>query len=189
MTRLFIALKIPSHVKRKILNYIKEIQSEDSDFSEKNYLKWESEDKIHLTLKFIGEVENNLVKKISDEINFIEKYDKFICRFTGFDFFFKNREPKILWLGLSTDDRIKELAYRLNDTLEKKFSVPAEKREFKSHLTLLRIRKKIDDSFIKKFKEFKIPAEEFIADEAALIKSQLLPAGSKHTEINNYKLK
>ncbi len=182
MIRLFVALKIPEEVKAKVNEIRRNISPEHEG------LRWESNDKLHLTLKFIGEVEDSLVKPISGALSFIEEYDKFFCSLTQFGFFFKRQEAKILWLGLNTDKRIYNLVDKVNSELEQ-FSITREERKFKAHLTLLRIKRKVDDDFIKKFRSFKIPEIKFIAGEIALIKSELLPGGSKYSDIKTYKLK
>jgi 2'-5' RNA ligase len=76
----------------------------------------------------------------------------------------------------------------INNNLEK-FSIQKDERKFKSHLTLLRLKNKESKNFIKSFENFVIPEINFIIDEAALIKSELLPDSSKYTEIKKYKLK
>ena len=50
MIRLFVALKIPENIKEQLFNICHELVSDASLY------KWETKDKIHLTLKFIGEV-------------------------------------------------------------------------------------------------------------------------------------
>jgi 2'-5' RNA ligase len=182
MTRLFVALIVPKEIKKKITEFRKEILSDWGKY------KWEKEEKIHLTLKFIGEVDDIKVEKISQSLNFIENYSKFVCRFSSFGFFFKRGIAKILWVGISTDNSIYKLVDDINNNLEK-FSIQKDERKFKSHLTLLRLKNKESKNFIKSFENFVIPEINFIIDEAALIKSELLPDSSKYTEIKKYKLK
>ena len=68
MTRLFVALKIPDEIKKKIFELRNEILPEWGKYN------WEKEDKIHLTLKFIGEVDDNKIGQISQSLNFIGNY-------------------------------------------------------------------------------------------------------------------
>jgi 2'-5' RNA ligase len=182
MTRLFVALIIPEEIKKKITEFRKEILPDWGKY------KWEKEEKIHLTLKFIGEVNDIKVEQISQSLNFIENYSKFECRFFRFGFFFNRGIAKILWIGISTDNSIYKLVNEINSSLEK-FSISKDERKFKSHLTLLRLKKKETKDFVKNFENFDIPEINFIIDEAALIKSELLPDTSKYTEIKKYKLK
>ena len=182
MTRLFIALIIPDEVKKKIFEIRNEIIPDWGKY------KWEREEKIHLTLKFIGEIDDDKVDEISGSLNFILNYSKFYCKFSRFGFFFKRGIAKILWISLSTDNSLLKLVDEINSNLEK-LSITKDERKFKPHLTLLRMKGKESKSFIKNFEEFILPEINFIADEAALIKSELLPDSSKYTEIKKYKLK
>lgn len=45
-----------------------------------------TKEKLHLTIKFIGDVDSELVSKISDELMFVEDYNSINCSFTKFGF-------------------------------------------------------------------------------------------------------
>lgn len=181
MIRLFIALNIPDDIKEKIINLRNSVIPNPMDY------KWESIDKLHLTLKFIGEVEENLAEEISKELDFIALYNTFNCSFTKFGFFYSGGKPVILWLGLRINREIFNLVDELNSKLIK-FDIEPEKRKFKPHLTLMRIRKKIDKNFIYSFENCKLPETEFITNSVSLIKSELQTDSSKYTKIKNYNL-
>ncbi len=183
MIRLFIALKTPDEVRKKIIEFRNEALP---DY--RKYDKWEPEDKIHLTLKFIGEVKPELSEQIADHIKFVSEYEKFICSLTQFGFFYKQKAAKILWVGLSIDNLVFDLVNRLNEELEK-FSIVPEKRKFHAHLTIKRLKGTEGQDFISSFERFKIPAYNFVSAEIALMKSELSPAGSKYTDIKIYNLK
>jgi 2'-5' RNA ligase len=140
MIRLFVALNIPQKVKEEIIRLRNSIINNPLDY------KWEAINKLHLTLKFIGEVDESLVEKIQNEIFFINEYKAFKCAFSKFGFFYSGREPRILWLGLNINDEIFGLVERLNEELVK-FGIEKEKKRFKLHLTLMRVRKKIYKQF------------------------------------------
>lgn len=182
MIRLFAALKIPDPVIKEI------IELRNKAFPGYHNYKWEPEDKIHLTLKFIGEIEEKLVDPVISELEFIRDYRKFNCSLTRFGFFFKNKEPKILWVGLSITDTVFSLVKELNAKLEK-FGIQQEKKEFKAHLTLMRIKRHVDKNFIKSYEDFSIPGIQFTAGEIILFKSELMSAGSKYTELKKFILK
>ena len=82
MIRLFVALKIPDYILDKLL--------EECFVASENPLryKWETKDKIHLTLKFIGEIEEKFLDPILKEIEFVRDYSTFNCSSTRFGFFF-----------------------------------------------------------------------------------------------------
>lgn len=181
MIRLFVALNIPQNIKEEIIRLRNRIITNPLDY------KWEGPDKLHLTLKFIGEVDENLVEKTQEEISFINEYKAFNCSLSKFGFFYSGKEPKILWLGLNIDEKIFGLVERLNEELVK-FGIERERKKFKPHLTLMRVRKKLDKNFINNFESCKLPVTKFLADSISLVKSELLSSGSKYTEIKKYKL-
>jgi 2'-5' RNA ligase len=180
MTRLFIALKIPLHIRKEITNFTKEVLPGYNNY------KWEQIDKVHLTLKFIGDVKEELVNEVIKKISFINGYKKFECGLDKFDFFYRNGKPSIFFLKLQMEDRINELVARFNDELET-LSIPREKKEFHAHLTLLRIKGTEDIDPLKKITEIELK-NKFTADEIALYQSRLLAHGSIYKELLNYKL-
>lgn len=188
MIRLFIALNIPQKIKEEIIQLRNSLINNPFDY------KWEPPGKLHLTLKFIGEVDESLLEKIQAEISFIYEYKAFNCTFDRFGFFYSGNEPRILWLGLNINEKIFELVEMLNEKLVK-FGIEKEKKKFKPHFTLMRVRKKLDKNFINSFVRWtpygencKLPDTEFFADSISLIKSELYSSGSRYTEIKNYKL-
>lgn len=181
MIRLFVALNISDEIKGEIISLRNKVIPNPSDY------KWEKKEKLHLTLKFIGNVEEKLVDKIQNEMSFLPEYKPFNCSFSKFGFFYSGKIPKILWLGLRINDEIFGLVKRLNDKLVL-YNIPGEKREFKPHLTILRVKKKLNKNFINSFENCKLPETKFITDSVSLVKSELLQGGSKYSEIKNFKL-
>jgi 2'-5' RNA ligase len=182
MIRLFVALKIPEEIKNHLLNVCYGL-SESSEL-----FKWEKPEKIHLTLKFIGEVPEELVSSIAKEIAFIEEYNSFNFNVTKFGLFFRNKVASILWAGLKTDESINRLVGQLNERLSI-FSIPVERRKFKPHLTMLRLKKDPGNNFISKFREYSFDNLNFNSNEISLIKSELLSTGARYLDIKKYKLK
>ena len=182
MIRLFTALLIPDEIKQKIYTACRSVVDNYKQFN------WEKPDNIHLTLKFIGEIPEDLVNPIKNELSFSENYHHFNCSISRFGFFFRNGEPKILWVGLNTDERIHKLVEELNRRLAI-LKVPNERRKFKPHITVLRFRKHPGEKFIKMFEEYRFEEIKFNLKTLSLIESKLLRTGSIHTEIKKYYLK
>jgi len=181
MKRIFIALKIPEYIRKEIVLFKYRAYSSNQHFG------WEPMNKLHITLKFIGEVKDDTVDKIIDSLGFISKYKTLNCSLDKFGFFFKKNQPKILWVGVKVNSELNKMVENINYALEK-FSIKIDEREFKSHITLLRIKQKVSNNFIESFNNYKIPKVKFLADEIAIVESKLLPQGSKYKEIKNFKL-
>jgi 2'-5' RNA ligase len=181
MIRLFIALKIPLNIREEIVKLSKGFLPGIANY------KWEPIEKIHLTLKFIGEVKEESVDSIIKKISFVEEYRKFECGLVNFGFFYRMSKPSIFFVRLQTDDRVNEVVKRLNSEFES-LGVQAEKKDFKVHLTLLRLKGYEDLDLLKEISKTELKGT-FIADEIVLYKSRLLPHGSEYTELKSYKLR
>ena len=182
MIRLFVALKIPDLVKTEIRRICIDLSGNESG------IRWESNEKIHLTLKFIGEVNDELLKPVSDSLGFIKNFSKINCSVVKFDFLFRFKEPKILWAELKTDESVNSLAEEINQRLFE-YGIEKETKKFKPHLTLLRIKKNPGEEFIKRFKNYTLNEIKFTATEVALIESRLSQSGSVYKEIKKYELR
>ncbi|MCK7524964.1 MAG: hypothetical protein MZV64_48830 [Ignavibacteriales bacterium] len=58
----------------------------DKICTEKN-IRWEPKEKLHLTIKFIGDVSDEMMDKISNELLFVNNYQSIKCSFNKFGFF------------------------------------------------------------------------------------------------------
>ncbi len=180
--RCFIALEIPGEVREYILKQINEVDN----FRK---LKWENSSKFHITLKFLGDVEETKIEEIK---SVLEKFiaDKKPVRLTldRFGAFYRDKKPKVLWAGFKYNgalaDYQKELERRLSEV-----GFPVERRKFSPHLTLYRVRERTEKSILEKFNNHKFTEKTFTADEFLLVKSRLLPKGSVYEILERYNLK
>ena len=181
MNRLFISLNLPDNMISEIIGL------RDKICLEKN-IKWESVEKLHITIKFIGDVSDEMMEKISNELLFVNNYQSIKCSFNKFGFFYRDDRPFILWAGLTVDETLFDLITEVNRRLEK-FSIPIEQRKFNPHITLLRIKKDPGINFVNNFKNFTFEPILFTANSITLYKSILHSEGSKYLKLKNYKLK
>jgi len=181
MIRLFAALNIPEEAKDKLIEVRNSVIPD-------SFFKWEASDKLHLTLKFIGDFPSDDVDQIKSELMFLEDYSSLKSEFFNFGFFFRHNKPVILWVGMKIAGPINEIVNEMNRRLEK-FSIQRENRPFKPHLTLLRIKNDFDDNLVHRFKNFTFEPINFYSNSISLYKSELLKTESKYFEIKNYKLK
>lgn len=181
MIRLFVALEIPDHIKDHLFELRRSVCSDELNF------RWEPKEKIHITLKFIGDVEDNIVNDISRNLLFLESFNKINCEINKFGFFFRQRIPTILWASLKLDPTAYEMVKKINDELMK-LGIEKENRKFKPHLTLLRIKKHPGTEFVDSFNKFYFEPMKFESERITLFKSELQKAGSRYFEIKNYNL-
>ena len=178
--RTFIAIEIPEN----IISKFRELQEGIKIYGLK--IRWVRSENIHLTLKFLGDVEAVNIGEIAETISkTVEGYTPISLKAKDIGVFPGIKHPRVLWVGLTGQ---LESLVRLQKTLDENLKVlgfPVEKRHFKVHLTMGRIKTKID---VKKFGDAlmafrSFESETFTADRLILYKSELKPSGAVYTEL------
>jgi 2'-5' RNA ligase len=175
--RLFIAALIPEEIQSQLSLYIRTLkQAVDG-------VKWEKSEKLHVTLKFLGDVDQSLVNEISSLLSLnAQNCSPFQVSTTLFGAFPNLRSPKVLYAGLSQNKEMAEFHSLIEDGLLE-FGFERENRKFTPHITLGRVKKRIDLQCIPILQK-----KEFNIREIGLIKSELRPEGSVYTPVEIFKL-
>lgn len=182
--RCFIAVDIPESVKRKIETNFSSVRKRAPD------LKWVETKNIHITLKFLGEVNERKLPQIEDALRKIAaSTPPFQIQIGSPGSFNAGGGIRVLWLGIqSGQDSLAHLAAKIEDAMHK-VGFKRERREFKAHLTLARSRKhgpKI------RFSQLGIPESKyppFTVSEIILYKSTLTPQGPIYEKLKKFALK
>jgi 2'-5' RNA ligase len=174
--RTFIAIDLPSQIKEKIVQIQQTFKECDLAF------KWVKAEYIHLTLKFLGNIEEKQVAEVKKIITEVAQKNKALkAKFTEFGFFPNEKRPRVFFIATSHEDLLKSIAEELESKLED-IGFLAEHR-FKSHLTLARIKSLENIDCLKgKCKEVKL-TEEFTINELILFKSILTRSGPIYEKI------
>ncbi|HEX2865938.1 MAG TPA: RNA 2',3'-cyclic phosphodiesterase [Ignavibacteriales bacterium] len=179
MNRLFIALKLPEMVVDDIIKMRDSLNPDPAGMH-----KWEDRNKLHLTLKFLGDTEEEKTEKVIKIVRkTVSKYEKIFLGYDRFGFFL----PRIFWFGLRAENALFELVKDINNDLEL-LGFEKENRNFKPHITLLRIKRNLSEEFVSRFRNFRVPETKFYAPEIALMRSKLLAGGSVYSEIEKFNL-
>jgi 2'-5' RNA ligase len=178
--RTFIAVEIPEY----IISSIRGLQQGLKDYGID--MGWIRPENIHITLKFLGNVEAADINKIYGAIyNTTDGVASISLKAKGVGVFPGIIRPRVLWVGLTGQ---LEFLMRLQQTLDenlKAIGFPKEKRPFKGHLTIGRIKAKINNKiFVDALRAFShFESETFIADKIILFKSELKPQGAVYTNL------
>ena len=176
--RAFIAIEISPASKLKISELINQLKRSESD------VKWVNDTQMHLTLKFLGNIEQDKIPKISGALKDIaSKAVVFQIIFSGIGAFPDINRPRVIWLGIEKGaDNLKKMAGHVEDKM-KRLGFAKEGRGYKAHLTLGRVRslKNIGalTSMISKT-EFDY-RKEITIDKLTLFQSTLTPQGAIYT--------
>ena len=176
--RLFVAAEIPIQIKHELSCLQKSVQ--ESGFLAGTYPKPEA---MHLTLKFIGDVSQDRVPAIQNVLRSI-KYKSLEARLSTLAFFGNTRTPKIMYVDVDCPG-LADLV-RMMDDLLKDFCMP-EEREFKSHLTIVRITQTIDsEGMLRMLDQMDVKKLSFSIDHFNLMQSRLNSEGPVPTTIERY---
>lgn len=179
--RIFIAADISNDAKMNVAEYIENLRRDFANLK----VGWERSEKLHITLKFLGDVEN---KKITELIEVIENiavgFSKFPISIKQNGVFPSPKKARILWLGL--EDKKGSLR-KLNDSLEtecEKIGFSKEKRNFSPHLTIARLREPHrSNDLVKRHLETKFEPVGFEVSEIVFYESKLQKTGSVYFPI------
>lgn len=179
-SRLFIALDIPDEGLDQLIDLRNQV------YGTPNIVNWESKNKLHITLKFLGDVGENVSELILRRFEGIE-FPKISSSFSKFAFFKKNDVLKILYADISENEQIQEFNKLIESECEL-LGFQKEYRKFKPHLTLLRIKENEDLNRLIAFNKKAIENIDFEINSFSIIKSELLPSGSEYTIVKKFNL-
>lgn len=183
--RSFVAIPIPDSIKKSVQDWVAPFRQHDSS------IRWIRPEGMHLTLKFLGEVEE---KRFEEE--FFKNFPQLLGSFQpikisvrGVGQFPPKGIPHILWVGLDGElDRLKKLVEVVDNFFET-VGFAKEKRDFSPHLTLARIKQKPSSGLMKKWKEVSSPTfGEFRADRVVFYRSKLTKGGAIYTVLKKFLL-
>ncbi len=184
--RTFIAIDLPESIRTAIQTIQTDLRS--SGFK----AKWARPENVHLTLKFLGDVDTHLITKINASIKTsVKEIASFRLGGRGLGVFPNSRRPRVLWMGLF--GQIGALL-RLQKKIEAQLVLLGfnkEKRTFTGRLTIGRIKGKAP---LRQVNRILTQYETFVTDpftvkEVFLFKSQLTPEGSIYTPMGTGHLK
>jgi 2'-5' RNA ligase len=142
-------------------------------------------EKIHITLKFLGNVDEGVVPSIVEVMRrSVEGIESFRVHLRGSGAFPSLRAPRVLWVGVQDGEPLITLAQRLEKGLSD-LGFPREKRRFTPHITVARVkgpgRRERLARIMEGYRE-EIFGEQLVED-IRLKRSQLRPEGAVYTEL------
>lgn len=183
--RTFISIELPNEIKKNIEKLVEELKLMLTP------IKWVERKNLHLTLKFLGWVEDKKIDALSKSILGVCKgFGTFRIGLKGLGVFPDARHPRVIWTGVTEGGkRIKELAVKLEEKLSGQ-GYREEEREYSAHLTVGRIKEKIDVSALSEFIDDNTQRDlgSFTVKNVSLMKSTLSRSGPTYEEVKRIKL-
>ena len=146
--------------------------------------KWVDPGNFHLTLRFIGEVGEDLAADIDAALARV-RAPPFVLRLAGTGCF-GNGAPRSLWVGIERNPHLAALRDKIEHALVRT-GLPPEPRRFSPHVTLARLKRPPPDT-IARFLAASAPfrAEPFRVERFSLIASLQTKAGSVYEDQADY---
>ena len=184
--RTFIAVAISSEVREKIARIQAEFRKGDPD------VKWVEPGNVHITLKFLGEVEEDKLLGVIEKTRLgVAGVSNFKVHLSGLGSFPNLKSPRVVWVGVSEGKQeLKNLSERIEENLSQ-LGFAKEKREFSAHLTIGRVRSlRGKDKLVKKIEELEnSDVGEFSVDKVLVMESQLSSKGPTYRIIEEVDLR
>jgi len=186
MIRAFIAIKISAEIQAKLRDVQAKLKRSEA------HVSWMSPENTHLTLQFLGNIEEEQVPQIVSQL---QESVKLVAPFqfqVGYAGAFPNLSyPRVIWIGISDDaaGSLKTLQEDISARLAK-MGFEQEERRFKPHLTLGRVKSQKNKSNLVRAIEgvVNIWLGEVGVDAIYLIRSDLKPTGAEYTDLAEIKI-
>ena len=177
--RMFIAIDLDPEIKTSLSDLLRRLRR----LAPKN-ISWIREPGMHLTLKFLGEVEEARIPSIQVHMNEAAAASPaFSLKFRGTGAFPPQaKTPRVLWIGTEEQPAIMSLAERLAAVMEES-GFEREDRPFRPHLTLGRVRhgQGIHDAVAELEKHRETVFGEMTVRRITLFRSVLKPTGAEYS--------
>lgn len=170
--RAFIAIGVPAEIRDKIEVLGADLPAEG--------IKPVEKENLHITLRFLGEIDEGKVAAIKDVISSL-KFESFTANCVGTGVFPSEKYVRIVWVGVESDGALERIAEELNGKLE---VLGFKKESFTSHLTIARVRRKVDlGDFLSKHKNYFLGQFTISPGDVKLKKSTLTPKGPIYEDV------
>jgi 2'-5' RNA ligase len=175
MIRLFVALELPPAVRDALLAVMGGVSG----------AHWQRDDQLHLTLRFIGEVDRHTAADISAalaRVNFMP----LTLALDGIGTFDRRGRVDALWVGVAPRAPVAGLAKRIDAALAK-VGLPPDTRAFVPHITVARLGRSAGS--IGAFPMAPVPALPFVIRSFALWESRLGVGGFSYEIVDRYSVR
>lgn len=179
--RLFVALDLNESVRDAIAQFSDKLRAAFPA------ARWVRPEGIHVTLKFIGEIDDPLVPRIRMALSEVRSSAPVEMIFRGVGFFPNEKRPRVFWVGIDASHNLAEIAADVENRLAP-LGITPESRAFRPHITLARIDEargleklhtSVRDAGAVQFGAVR-------TSELHLYRSELVRGGSRYTRVESF---
>ena len=176
MHRLFVAIRPPEAIRDLLIDAM----DDGPDF------RWQDEEQLHITLRFVGEVERPLANDLADALRQIRS-PPLELRIAGVGRF-EQRSSGALWAAVEPKPPLAALAAKI-ERICQSIGLEPERRAFHPHITLARWKGRRTRE-VQQFLERRsgLSSEPFRVDSFILFESRLSRHGAHYEAVETYRL-
>ena len=175
MHRLFVAIRPPEEVRDILID----VMDDGADF------RWQSDEQLHLTLRFIGEVERPLANDIALAMAGL-RFPALEMRLSSLGTF-DHGNGGAIWAGVDPAEPVKALAARV-ERICQTVGLPPERRAFRPHITLARWKGPRSREARAFLDGRTVMSDPFPVDRVILYESRLSRHGAHYEEVESFPL-
>ena len=182
--RTFVSINLTPETKKQLLDVQTNIKSLLSG-KEQSAMRWESPDKLHITLFFIGDITPGKLNEVKNVLNALTYSDgNMSLNLSSIGGFPNLRIPRVVFANIKDDGKLVKLANEVHREMTK-IGFHSDK-PFHPHITLARI-KRDRKVTLTKLSEMKFDIN-FETNAFYLMESKLKPTGSVYSKRERYEL-
>ncbi len=177
MVRLFVAIPLPETQRERLRSLCHGVRD----------TRWVAPENMHLTLRFIGEVEEPLADDIAAALAEV-RGAPFSLRLLGVGHFESGRRVRTLWAGVEKSDALTLLQERVEAAV-RRAGVPPDSRRFTAHVTLARLKPTAPQKVVPWVEaNAMFSSGPFAVDRFVLFESYLSHSGAIYSPVGDYAL-
>ena len=176
MHRLFVAIRPPAPIRALLLGAMGGISG----------ARWQSEDQLHLTLRFIGEVDRHRAGDVHAALGAVH-HPPFEIALSGIGAFDRRGWPDAVWAGVAPHEPLKALHKKIDAALTR-VGVAPDQRAFLPHITLARLKRSSGTVGNLLTQSGGLASPLFTVDHFALYESVLTTDAAAYSVVERYRL-
>jgi 2'-5' RNA ligase len=176
MYRLFVAIRPPEAVRRLLVGVMGGVSG----------ARWQSDDQLHLTLRFIGEVDRHQAGDVVAALGAVH-YPPFEIALNGIGTFDRRGRPVTIWAGVAPQAPVQALHRKVDQALAR-IGLEPDPRAFLPHITMARL--KPGSGTVRNLIEDHggLASPLFRVEAFSLFESRLTPEGAVYSIVESWPL-
>ncbi|PAL21884.1 RNA 2',3'-cyclic phosphodiesterase [Sphingopyxis sp. GW247-27LB] len=174
--RLFVALRPPRAIRAALIGAMHGLAA----------ARWQSDEQLHLTLRFIGELDRHRAEDIAAALGVLHA-PAVAARIAGVGLFERQGRPHTIWAGVEPSAPLAALHRKVDQCLAR-VGVAPETRAFTPHITLARLNRSAGPVAPFLALHGDLASASFLFDHVILYESELAHGGSRYHPVARYPL-